>query len=60
MFYFNDESIEIEMMKEWLTLKTEKYGLSSDDWKLPFKMICSRPENWMNDFFKKVDFALEK
>ena len=48
------------MMKEWLTLKAEKYGLSSDDWKLPFKMICSRPENWINDFFKKVDFALEK
>ena len=30
----HEEKIDIEMMNEWLTLKDEKYGLSSDGWKL--------------------------
>ena len=48
------------MMKKLQTLKAEKYALSSGGWKLPFKMICLRSENWIYDFFKKVEFVLEK
>ena len=46
----HEEKIDIEMMNEWLTLKDEKYGLSPDGWKLSFKMICFRSENWINNF----------
>ena len=60
LFYLNNENIDIKLMKGWLTFGAEISGLTSADWKLYFKLICSKPEEWINDCYKKVEFVLKK
>ena len=35
-------------------------SLLSAGWKPKFKMICSKPEPYVYDYFRKVFFVLEK
>ena len=59
LFYFNDENIDIQLLKDWLTLGGESSGLASAGRKLLFELICSRPEKWINDYYKKVESVLK-
>ena len=47
-------------MKDCLTFDVESSGLASTSWKLPFELICFKPEEWINDYHKKVEFVLKK
>ena len=47
-------------MNNWLALSVEKFGVSANGWKLPFRLICSKPEEWINDFYKKVEFVVKR
>ena len=60
-FYFNDENIDVEVMS-YILNKTirETHRLLNQGWKPNFCMVCSKPEEWIEDFTKKVKFVLTK
>ena len=60
LLYFNDKNVDIEMMYEWLNHQARRIILASLVWKVPFRLIYSTPESWITDFYKKIEFVLEK
>ena len=43
-------------MNCWLTSRAKMMG----GWKVPFTVVCSRPEKWISDYYKKAEFVLSK
>ena len=60
LFYFNDENIDVDIMVHWLNLEVSKGRMLNSGWKTDFKIICTWLELWIDNFFKKVEFVLEK
>ena len=60
-YYFNDGNIDVEVMP-YILNKTirEMPRLLNQGWKPNFCMVCSKPEDWIDDFTKKVKFVLNK
>ena len=59
-YYFNDESINLQQGLGLWNHLGDAYGLAKHGWKLPFQMQVSDAELWNRDYFKKIEFIVNK
>ena len=60
LYYFNDESIDLEESFNLLNSSGSSYELNQPGWKLPFIMQVSDPKTWNRDYFKSVEFVVRR
>lgn len=60
LYYFNDENIDLEDFFELLNSLTITCSLLQFGWKLLFRMRVSTFETWNHDYFKRIEFSVNK
>ena len=60
LYYFNDKNTDLEKIFDLLKSLAVLYSLSQLGWKLPFRMKFSSSETRNRDYFKKIEFYVNK
>ena len=60
LYYFNDETIDLENILYPLKNFALTFGLDIQGWKLSFIMTVSNPEHWNYHYFNRIEFICRK
>ena len=59
VFYYNDENVDVEIMPYRLNKTVgNRPALLPRGWRPNFKMVISKFEPWITDFYKKIIFVM--